>query len=129
MTLTMVLAQIIGAYLLIAGMAVLANRRHIMLAVVAIARERFAQLVAGILALLVGLVIVTIHNDWSSMSAAIITTIGWLGILKGIFYLFVPEAHIGKVVASLTDRKWYAIDGALAIALGLYLLNAVHGWF
>lgn len=126
---TVMLAQILGWYLLIVGVAVLMNPRHIMLAVVALVHERFAQLLVGFIALLVGLIVVTLHNDWSTLPATLVTLLaGWAAIVKGIFYLCAPEKKISKLVHMFTERKWYVIDGAIAILLGLYLLNFVYGW-
>lgn len=126
---THMLAQILGWYLLIVGIAVLLNPRHIMLAVVALTRERFAQLLVGLIALLIGLIVVTVHNDWSTLPATVVTLLaGWAGIVKGIFYLCAPQKSIEKFVHMFTERKWYVVDGVIAVVLGLYLLNYVYGW-
>ncbi len=129
MLLTILLAKVIGLYMLIAGLALFMNRRHMMLAIVAIAKERAAQLIGGLVALIFGLFIVNMHNDWSTLPASIITFIGWAGVVKGIFYLFVPEAKLTKVMHALADRKWFVIDGVVAILVGLYLAGFGFGWF
>lgn len=129
MELTILLSKILGLYMLIAGLAIFVNRRHILLAVVGLAHERGAQVIGGVIALLFGLLIVNIHNDWSTLPAALVSVIGWLGIVKGVFYLFMPQAKIDKVLKSLTERSWYTIDGIVAIAAGLYLAGFGYGWF
>lgn len=126
---TVMLAQILGWYLLIVGIAVLMNPRHIMLAVVALVRDRFSQLLVGLIALLIGLIVVTVHNDWSTLPATVVTLLaGWAGIVKGIFYLCAPQKQLEKLVHMFTERKWYVVDGVIAILLGLYLINYVYGW-
>ncbi len=129
MTLTILLAQVFGLYAIIVGLAVLANRRHIMLGVAALVEERFAQLIAGILALLLGSFLVNIHNDWSTLPAALVSFFGWAALVKGILYLLLPEASLGKLVRKLNQRRWYMIDGIVVVLYGLYLAGFGYGWF
>jgi hypothetical protein len=124
---TLLLARIIGVYMVIGGAAVLADRRRIMLAVVALTKERFAQLMAGVFALFVGLIIINIHTDWSSLPAAVISLMGWLALLKGIAYLLLPASTMEKMMQSFMDRKWFMIDGLLVIVIGAYLAGFGYG--
>lgn len=127
--LTILLAKVLGLYMLIAGLALYTNRRHMMLAIVALSKERGSQLVGGVVALIIGLFIVNIHNDWSTLPASLISLIGWAGVLKGIAYLFLPEAKLSKWMHMLSERKWYMIDSVVAFLLGLYLVGFGFGWF
>lgn len=129
MELTLFLSKVIGVYLLVMGIAVLVNRRHIMLAVVSLAKERVAQLIAGVVALLFGLILVNVHNDWSTLPASIISFVGWAGVVKGALYLLLPEAKLAKIVQMFSDRSWYMADGIIAILVGLYLANYGYGLF
>lgn len=129
MELTVLLSKIFGVYMIIAGIAVFFNRRHLMVGIVAMAKERFAQLVAGILAVLMGLILVNIHNVWSTAPAIVVSLIGWAALLKGVLYLFLPEAQLAKLVKGLTERTWYTVDGVLALLVGLYLAGFGYGWF
>ncbi|MBY0110904.1 hypothetical protein K2Y00_02785 [Patescibacteria group bacterium] len=129
MELTVFLAKVFGLYMLIAGIAVLFNRRHIMAGVMAIAKERFAQIIAGTVALFFGLILVNLHNDWSTLPASLVSLVGWFGVAKGVFYLFLPEGKITKLMHMLTDRNWYTVDGVVAIVIGVYLAGFGYGWF
>ncbi|HYD93099.1 MAG TPA: hypothetical protein VEB18_01425 [Candidatus Paceibacterota bacterium] len=129
MPLTIFLAQVFGLYMIIAGIAIIANQRNIMLAVAALVEERFSQLLVGVLSLLLGLFLVNSHNDWSTLPAGIVSLIGWLSLVKGIFYLFTPENSLTKIIRKLNQRKWYMIDGIIAILIGAYLAGFGYGWF
>lgn len=129
MELTVFLSKVFGLYMLLAGIAVMFNRRHIMAGVVALAKERFAQLIAGTIALFMGLILVNLHNDWSTLPASLVSLIGWLAVLKGLVYLFLPEAKITKLMHALTERSWYTVDGVVAIVVGLYLAGFGFAWF
>ncbi|MCI0597671.1 hypothetical protein L0Y34_01175, partial [Candidatus Parcubacteria bacterium] len=67
MELTILLAKVFGLYLLVAGVAILFRRRHVMLAVAAFVEDKSARLIAGLIALLAGLFLVNTHNDWSTL--------------------------------------------------------------
>lgn len=127
MLLTLLFARILGVYMILGGIAVLVDRRRLMLAIVALTKERFAQLMAGIFALFVGLIIVNLHNVWSTLPAAIVSLIGWLALVKGILYLVLPEKRMEKMMTMFMDRKWYALDGGLVLLLGLYLAGYGYG--
>ncbi len=129
MELTFLLAKVFGLYALITGVAIIMNRRHIMLAVAALVEERFAQLLTGIVSLLFGLFLINIHNDWSTFFTGLVSLFGWLAFLKGLFYLFAPEATLGRLIKKLNARKWYMIDGGIAVIAGLYLAGTAYGWF
>ncbi len=129
MTLTILLAQVFGTYAIIAGLAVLANRRHIMLGVAALVEERYAQLVAGMLTLLLGSFLVNIHNDWTTLPAALVSLFGWISLVKGILYLLLPEASLNKLIRKVNQRKWYVVDGIIVVLYGLYLAGFGYGWF
>ena len=70
----------------------------------------------GVMALAVGFLIVTFHNDWTISWTILITLIGWMGLAKGIWILIFPKMAIRK------SRKWaqsiqWAINSALIIGI------------
>lgn len=125
--LTLFLARVFGIYLLIAAVMVFANRTALMVGVEAMFKERFAQLLAGMLSLLGGLILINLHQDYSTLAAGIISAFGWLIFAKGLMYAFVPEARLAKLTKLMTERLWYTMDGILALALGLYLTGYSFG--
>lgn len=129
MILTILLAKIFGLYMLAIGVSILMNRRQMMLAIVALMKDRAVQLMGGVMALLLGLFLVNIHNDWSTLPSVLVSLIGWAIFFKGLAYLFLPEPKLAKLVHALTERSWYMIDGVLAVIIGLYLAGFGFGWF
>lgn len=129
MELTILLSKIFGVYMIVAGLAVFMNRKHLMAGIIGMAKERFAQIMAGIIGLLFGLVMVNIHNDWSTLPASLISLIGWAGLVKGLAYLFLPEKSLTKLMHLFTERSWYLIDGIIVLVVGIYLAGFGYGWF
>ncbi len=123
----MFLARVIGVYLVIGGAAVLADRRRLMAAVVALTHERFAQLMAGVFAVFTGLVVVNLHTVWTTLPATLVSLVGWLALIKGILYLVLPERQMEKLMKLFMDRNWYFADGIVVIVLGAYLAGYGYG--
>ena len=118
--LTLFLARVFGIYFLIAAAMIFANRAALMTGVESMFKERFAQLMAAMLSLLGGLILINLHQDYSSLPAGIISVIGWLIFLKGMLYAFLPEARLVKLSKKFTERAWYTMDGVLALVVGVY---------
>lgn len=118
---TMILSRIFGVYLIIAGVMVFTNRKALMLGVLSMFKERFAQLLAAMMSLLVGLALINFYQDWSSLASSVLSVIGWLIFLKGLLYAFLPEVRLAKITKLFTERRWYTMDGVLALVVGIYL--------
>lgn len=125
--LTIFLARVFGIYFLIAAAMVFANRTALMVGVEAMFKERFAQMVAGMVSILGGLILVNLHQDYSTLPAGIISVIGWLILAKGLMYAFLPQARLAKLTKLFTERAWYTMDGLLALAFGIYLTGFSFG--
>ena len=81
----------------------------------------------GIFAMLIGLLTVFTHNIWRPDWTVIITIFAWLGLIKGVWLLLVPNT-VAKITAFYLKQApllvFYAI---LIMALGIFLL--VKGYF
>ena len=124
---TIYLARVWGAYFLIASVMVFMNRRALMLSVKSMFTERFAELVAAMIAILGGLAYVNLYQNWSSFPAGLLSLLGWLVLIKGLLYAFLPQAKLAKLTGLLTERMWYTADGVLALLAGLYLAGYGYG--
>lgn len=129
MEVTILLAKVLGLYMLIGGIAVIVRKRFIMAALASIVVEKGERLLISVIDILIGLLIINVHDDWSTLTAGIISFIGWAALAKGLVGLFMKDAALEKFVVMFRAKKWYMYDAAIAIALGLYLANAGFGWF
>jgi hypothetical protein len=70
-----------------------------------------------------GLAIVLTHNIWSGgVLTVIVTIIGWLTLIKGLVFLFMPPATaVGIVIWGSAYDQYFYLDMALALLLGIYL--------
>lgn len=129
MELTILLSKVFGAYLVIGGLAYVLRQKFFMAVVHHFVEERMLRVVLAIAELVVGLFIIFGHNVWETLPQTIVSLIGWLMLLEGIFYLFMPDKVVRKVVKTFNTTAWYVGGGVVSIIAGLYLLNSAFGFF
>jgi len=119
---TAFISKLIGLYVLIFGVAMLANRPAIIAGVGALLRDPGLVLLCGIFALSVGLAIVLTHNVWSGGALpVVVTAIGWLSILKGLVLLFLSQDALAGYVQAVRFQQSYYVYAVVTLALGAYL--------
>jgi hypothetical protein len=113
------LAKVLGLYLLIVPAAVLLRRKQF----AALAKELVANLavvfLSGLVALILGLLIVVSHNVWTADWRAVITAIGWLTLAKGLIRIFLPE-KLTTFGIDPASAKW-TLASIVLLGLGIYL--------
>lgn len=75
----------------------------------------------GILALLMGLLIVVSHNIWVADWRVIITILGWLILVKGIVRLFLPEFAFRMMISFVQNIVVFYVTDIILLGLGIYL--------
>jgi len=128
MELTILLAKVIGLYLIIGGASIMLRERHFIPVVGAFVEERLTRLIVGMLELIAGLFLVVAHTNWSSLPAGILTVFGWALVIEGTLYLILPDESIEKMIKRMNVTGWYIAGGIFAIALGTYLAGFGFGW-
>jgi hypothetical protein len=121
-TRTMFLSRLIGLYCILVALAFGAHKQATLDAVTAVIHNTGILMILGVFTLVAGLAIVLAHNIWSGgATPVIVTVIGWISIVKGLFFLLLsPDA-----MAALTDTLHYAqlfyLYMTVNIVIGLYL--------
>ncbi len=73
----------------------------------------------GITALVVGFLIVTFHNTWAMDLSVIITIIGWMALVKGVFILILPKAMIALSKGIISSAVFMKVEAIIAVIAGL----------
>jgi hypothetical protein len=115
------LAKLIGPICLVIGIGMLINGAVYRTIIGEFLHSYALIYIAGVLGMLGGLALVNAHNEWKAGWPVIITLIGWLALLGGIFRILVPQeaALIGTSMYSQAAMPW--ISGLIALALGAVL--------
>ncbi|MDY6999863.1 MAG: hypothetical protein SW019_25005, partial [Actinomycetota bacterium] len=82
--------------------------------------------VSGSFILIGGLVIVALHQHWHGAAAIIISVLGWVVVVRGVFLLAFPDTFM-SLAGDVTDATalWIAVCGVAAL-IGAYLTYV--GW-
>lgn len=115
-------AKFMGPVMLVGGIAMLANRKHM----VAIAEDLLASpaliYLAGVLALLLGLTVVIFHNVWTAGWPVIITVYGWIALVAGVVRMVFP-ALVKKMGGWIMMRDVFmTVAGIINVGLGAFLV-------
>jgi hypothetical protein len=119
---SIILAKILGFYFLALGLAFFLNTNRLKNIYSGISKDENFLFMGGILALLIGAVIVSIHNEWVWGWPVIITVLGWWSLIKG-FTLFAYPDFI-KLFSFLENQSdlFYKTISLFYIVLALFLL-------
>ncbi len=120
MELSIALAQILGVYLFVMGASMIIipdKTRPVMKDFV---QSKSMLLFSGYLSILIGMVIIHLHNDWYKDWTLLITLVGWAILINGFFRVFFTDSFSKKLKHLLTGEKYYWLGWALLV-LGAYL--------
>ncbi|MCF7954735.1 MAG: hypothetical protein K9M75_02925 [Phycisphaerae bacterium] len=74
----------------------------------------------GIMALVVGLLILMFHNTWTKDFSVIITIIGWLALIKGVIILILPKTMVSLAKTIVNRPNFMKIEAILVIIVGIF---------
>lgn len=112
-------AQFLGALMIIMPLGLLIHSKHIKSILDGI-RNGVLMSVFGMIALLLGLFIVLNHNVWDSGLAIVISSIGWLSLIKGTVYFIFPSVvqSMATIYENKSTRNFFLL---ITLLLGVWL--------
>jgi hypothetical protein len=123
--LTILLAKLLGLYCVIVAVTMMVNRRTMIDAAHDLVRSPPSVLLAGVIAVGVGLGVVIGHNVWSGGALPVVVTIsGWVSLIKGVVLLALPQGQMAKLYEAIRYERYYLAYVGVTLALGLYLTIA-----
>ncbi len=127
MDISLFLAKLIGIYSIVVALGFMLNPKRYSPLVESFFKEPILVYLAGILALLIGLTIVLIHNIWTTDWRVIITIFGWLSLIKGIFLILFP--HLGELLLRRFKESLEVLILSMFILLVLGIFLIIKGFF
>ena len=123
---TRMFARVLGPFFVIAPVTDVVRASHMQQLVSDFGANALWPWVTGALLLLGGLVIIALHQYWRSAAAVVVSVLGWVLALRGLFLLAFPQTFMSAVdVAIDAGVLWETVYLCLAV-MGLYL--AYVGW-
>ncbi len=120
---TLFLSRLIGLYCILVALSMITRKQATLESVTAVLRDPSMMLVLGAITLVAGLAMVLTHNIWSGGALAVIVTlVGWMTLIKSLFFLFLPpELEAGFFLRQLHYQELFYVYGAISLVLGVYL--------
>jgi len=85
------IARILALVYLSFGIGMLLNKNYYQKALIQFVENSFVLLYGGYMAIVLGMIILSVHNSWLGKWTDIITLIGWIATLKGVWLLMFPK--------------------------------------
>ncbi|RDI43422.1 DUF2065 family protein [Aquicella lusitana] len=121
MDVSIFLAKALGIYLVIIGIAMFINASRFKTMVDDIADNPALLFLTGILALIVGILLVISHNIWQMDWRVVITVIAWLSLIKGVVRVLFPLTATEWSAKFIQNNSAYYISAFITLLLGIFL--------
>ncbi len=115
------LAKVIGVFLFLVSLAMLLHQaRHKKLMSDFLADHSLLNF-SGVIAIILGLLILGCHNVWVSDWPLLVTLIGWIVLLLGVWRIFFPDSY-SKTMRDMMTHTGYLIWSWVWLLIGLFLI-------
>jgi len=121
MTTAEMIAAILGPFYIIVAVGLFLNPDRCRRVIQGFFEQPALIYIGGIMALLMGLLILAFHRAWSGDWTVLVTVIGWLGVVKGAALIIRPESWAGLTEAIMRTESRIRIAAVFASLLGLFL--------
>lgn len=122
------LAKVLGGFMLVSGLSMLIKNKSLSKIIREVTKgESTEYIIGGVFNLIIGLLLVAIHNLWQMpLYILLITLIGWITLVKGIVHLLLPDKNIDAMIKAFDNKTWFITSGVVFILIGLYFL---YTWY
>lgn len=123
---TVFLSRLLGLYYILCALSMVIRKASIVETVTALLHDSPVMFIVGIITLFAGLAMILGHNVWSGGAAAVtVTLIGWITLIKGLMFLFLPPAaEADFFLRTLHYEQYFYFYMAISLVLGIYLTYA-----
>ena len=115
---SILIAKIIAVIYISFGVGLIFNRNYYKKEILSLLDNSAFMLFGGLYAIVLGLLAIEFHNHWVKDWTVLITIIGWIALLKGVFLLAFPTSF--KVFNSMFESDgFFKVLGPLVMLFGL----------
>jgi hypothetical protein len=125
-TTTRMFARVLGPFLVIVDVTAVARTADMKGLLSEFAANSLWSWVAGSFILLGGLIVIALHQYWRGAAAIIVSLVGWLVALRGLFLLAFPDTFLSLANNMVDAQAWWQGVCIVFVAVGLYLTYV--GW-
>ena len=118
---SILLARIIGVVYLVMGLSLLFNKEMYNKLMAELKQSGLSKMFMGLLAIVLGMLIVNTHNVWEWTYQGLITFIGWVVLLKWVAMLLWPKQVLNWSDKMSKGSGWRNAALVFSLVVGLYL--------
>lgn len=118
---TLLVAKILGIYLVISGFLLLVRGKSITSMMKDFYDHPALIYLTSTILIFISSLYLLQYNIWDGTSRVIVTIFAWSTFLKGITYIFFPK--LLSDISIKKYQKYFALYGVIAIFVGLYLFT------
>ncbi|MFA5069333.1 MAG: hypothetical protein WC487_04380 [Candidatus Omnitrophota bacterium] len=118
---SIVLAMLIGPFMLVIGLAVLLNRKALWNIRDDLFKSPALLYISGLMIFSAGISIVAFHNIWVPDWRLLITIFGWLMLVKGAFFVALPDIAVRIARSYPKNDKMLMLCWITMLAIGVFL--------
>lgn len=120
MDLSIFLAKVFAIYMIVTGVALVWRGKTFAAAFSEVAESPLVTLFSGIIALIIGALLVVSHNIWVMDWPVIITVFSWMSLAKGVMRLWFPHSFL-TMTRYFANPKRLSYMGSFVLVMGLVL--------
>lgn len=120
------LAQIMGPYLFLMGLAMLIHPERFKVIMKQFQENKALLTYSGVVSLILGLILVTAHNYWDASWPVVITLLSWILLIKALFRIFFLDQFI-LFTQRILNQSGYNWMCWVSVIVGAYL--SIMGFF
>ena len=113
------LAEVLGAVFVLVGLSMF-NKKSFMSAMTDLANSKGLSWTVGLVTFVAGVITVSLYNVWSSNWEVVITIVGWLMIIKGLFITLFPNISL-PFYRKFASNSALTICAVIAVIVGVIL--------
>ena len=112
--------QFFGIVFVLFSLGILFNREHASKMLADVANHPASQMLVGLVPLLLGVWIVLQHNNWGGGWQIVVTLVGWLLLLVGVYRIWCVESWVKTIEKCQGCAPLWG--GIIMLIIGLLLL-------
>lgn len=121
MDVSIFLAKALGLYVLIMAIMMFAKEKKVKVIVKEICSDPAMLFISGCITLMIGILLINVHNIWSADWRILITLIAWLAFIKGIIRTLFPHIAVRVINKIMKSKTHYQTIGVIALLIGVVL--------
>ena len=126
MDISIFLAKALGIYLVIISIGMLVHAKIFRKIINDIINNQALLFLSGVIALVLGILLVLSHNIWQNDWRVVITVVAWLAFIKGITRIILPTFFVRKMGKIIKNNTFYYATSITNLLIGIFL--CYHGF-